>query len=290
MFMCNGKSKPNKELNREEDSGKMELCGVDRAEKSLEDEHLEAEYDRLINNLKALPPQLPEVLVYKLSADHSHICCGDLRPDLRYCCAGTEDSEVLVFPTEPKANYELSTSKWLAGVEESRLVEEKVDRTRQLNKSHSLYGHHGAVLDLRFVPNSNCLLSCSTDSNSILWDLNERESTNYLKKKYYGHTQPIYSLDVNCLGRSIRSCTRHPFVASNPTLLLSLSVHLKGTHFATGSKDSTSRLFALDRSNLLRSFVGHQNSINCVHFHPNSKYLGIAFWSHQITPMMLVER
>lgn len=102
------------------------------------------------------------------------------------------------------------------------------------------------MIDLKFIPNSNHLLTCSTDTNSILWDLNERDTKNYLKKKYYGHTQPIYSLDINCLG----------------------------THFATGSKDHTSRLFSLDRSNLLRSFVGHQNSVNCVHFHPNSKYLG----------------
>lgn len=218
LFMHNGKLKSTKQMKNREEDGQMEICrdensqsaslpvsgeAIDRTEKqSMEDEHLEvAEFDRLISHLKVLPPQLPEVLVYKLSTDHSHVCCADLRPDLRYCCAGTEDSEVLLFPIEPKPNYDLSTSKWLAAAEESQLVEEKVDRTRQLNKPHSFYGHHGSVLDVKFVPNSSYMLSCSTDSNSILWDLNERESTSYLKKKYYGHTQPIYSLDVNCLGR-----------------------------------------------------------------------------------------
>ena len=215
LFMCNGKSKSDREMSREEND-QMEICRNENSSSGLlgaavseserqspEDESLEAEFNRLINNLKVLPSQLPEVLVYKLSSDHSHVCCADLRSDLRYCCAGTEGSEVLVFPTELKSNYDLSTSKWLAGEEESKLVEEKVDRTRQLNKSFSFYGHHGPVLDLKFVPNSSYLLSCSSDSNSILWDLNGRESTSYLKKKYYGHTQPIYSLDVNCLGSLI---------------------------------------------------------------------------------------
>lgn len=211
LFVCNGKLKSNQEANAEEEDGQMEIGHDENGSSSLpidltgkrppEDEHLEAEFDRLLNDLKVLPAQLPEVLVYKLSADDSHVCCADLRQDLRFCCAGTESSEVLVFPTEPRPNYDLSTSKWLGGGQESRLIEEKVDRTQQLNKSYSFYGHHGAVVDLKFVPNSSLLLSCSTDSSSILWDLNKRESTSYLKKKYHGHTQPIYSLDVNCLGR-----------------------------------------------------------------------------------------
>lgn len=211
MFMCNGKLKSDEEANGEEADGQMEIGGrTENGSSSLpdlaeqrpsEDEQLEAKFDRLLNDLKVLPAQLPEVLLYKLSADHSHVCCADLRSDLRFCCAGTESSEVLVFPSESKPNYDLSTSKWLGSAPESQLIEEKVDRTQQLNKSYSFYGHHGAVVDLKFVPNSSLLLSCSTDSSSILWDLNKRESTSYLKKKYHGHTQPIYSLDVNCLGR-----------------------------------------------------------------------------------------
>lgn len=206
-------------------------------------DNLISEYDELINNLNKLSPQFPEVLTYRLSNDASHICCADLRGDLKYCAAGCENSEVLVFLPDLEPNSELS-SKWLSADQESCLIEEKQERGEK--RSFSFYGHQESVVDLKFVPNSNLLLTCSNDTNSILWDLNEKETSHYLKKKYFGHTQPVYSLDVNCLG----------------------------THFATGSKDYTSRLFSLDRSNLLRSFIGHQNAINCVHFHPNSKYLG----------------
>ena len=209
------------------------------------------EFDELVNGLKAQMPQLPELLIYKLSTNDSHICCADLRQDLRYCCAGTDSSEVLLFPIDVKPIYNLHDSKWLN--KDIDLIEEKQQIDKTLNKSFAFYGHYDSVVDLKFVPNSNYLLTCSNDTNSILWDLNEQES-NYLKKKYYGHTQPIYSLDINCLG----------------------------THFATASKDHTSRLFALDRSNLLRSFVGHQNSVNCVHFHPNSKYLATGSSDHSI--------
>lgn len=231
------------------DSNKMQIDNDSNESTQLKTDE-ELEFEELINNLAALKPQLPEVLAYRLSTNDSHLCCADLRPDLKYACAGNENSELLIFPILDFKPIWKSTvkSKWIND-HEPDLIEEKFERNQ--TKSYSFFGHHGSIIDCKFIPNTSYLLTCSTDTNSILWNLNERESSqsDYLKKKYYGHTQPIYSLDVNCLG----------------------------THFATGSKDHTSRLFCLDRSNLVRSFVGHQNSLNCVHFHPNSKYLGKNF-------------
>uniref|UniRef100_H2Z775 TFIID subunit TAF5 NTD2 domain-containing protein n=1 Tax=Ciona savignyi TaxID=51511 RepID=H2Z775_CIOSA len=108
----------------------------------------------------------------------------------------------------------------------------------------TLRGHSGPVYDSCFTSDNRFLLSCAEDSTVRLWDLQDMRN----KVLYEGHNQPVW-----CIGMSAYDL-----------------------YFATGSADHTARLWSVDRTFPLRSFAGHQDSVEAVAFHGNCSYLATA--------------
>lgn len=104
-----------------------------------------------------------------------------------------------------------------------------------------LRGHTDIVHDLRFIPESDILLSVSSDKDMRAWRLNDYTCAAI----YSGHNYPIWCMDLSVFN----------------------------LYVATGSHDRTAKLWSLDRIYPLRIFAGHFLDINCVKFHPNARYL-----------------
>nr|XP_031837487.1 TAF5-like RNA polymerase II p300/CBP-associated factor-associated factor 65 kDa subunit 5L isoform X4 [Nomia melanderi] len=104
-----------------------------------------------------------------------------------------------------------------------------------------LRGHTDIVHDLRFIPESEILLSVSSDKDMRAWRLNDYTCAAI----YSGHSYPIWCMDLSVFN----------------------------LYVATGSHDRTAKLWSLDRIFPLRIFAGHFLDINCVKFHPNARYL-----------------
>lgn len=104
-----------------------------------------------------------------------------------------------------------------------------------------LRGHTDIVHDLRFIPESDILLSVSSDKDMRAWRLNDYTCAAI----YSGHNYPIWCMDLSVFN----------------------------LYVATGSHDRTAKLWSLDRIFPLRIFAGHFLDINCVKFHPNARYL-----------------
>ncbi|CAL7945827.1 unnamed protein product [Xylocopa violacea] len=104
-----------------------------------------------------------------------------------------------------------------------------------------LRGHTDIVHDLRFIPESEILLSVSSDKDMRAWRLNDYTCAAI----YSGHNYPIWCMDLSVFN----------------------------LYVATGSHDRTAKLWSLDRVFPLRIFAGHFLDINCVKFHPSARYL-----------------
>ncbi|CAF1019336.1 unnamed protein product, partial [Didymodactylos carnosus] len=111
-----------------------------------------------------------------------------------------------------------------------------------------LLGHTKLVSDLCYYDNGEkYILSCSADCDIRLWELlNHPSSTSYRPVTIYrSHLSPVWCLDT----------------------------HKTSGYFASGSMDSTIRLWTSERVYPLRTFVYHIDDINTVKFHSNGKYL-----------------
>lgn len=104
-----------------------------------------------------------------------------------------------------------------------------------------LRGHTDIVHDLKFIPESDILLSVSSDKDMRAWRLNDYTCA----AVYSGHTYPIWCMDLSVFN----------------------------LYMATGSHDRTAKLWSLDRISPLRIFAGHFLDVNSVKFHPNARYL-----------------
>ncbi|KAG7201944.1 hypothetical protein KM043_004649 [Ampulex compressa] len=104
-----------------------------------------------------------------------------------------------------------------------------------------LRGHTDIVHDLRFIPESDILLSVSSDRDMRAWRLNDYSCA----AVYNGHSYPIWCMDTSVFN----------------------------LYTATGSHDRTAKLWSLDRTFPLRIFAGHFLDVNSIKFHPNARYL-----------------
>lgn len=111
-----------------------------------------------------------------------------------------------------------------------------------------LIGHSGRVFGLSYLPfsdynsYSSFLLSCSQDSTLRLWDVGSA----HCRQTYNcGHVCSVWCQDISPLG----------------------------IYFASGSRDTTAKLWTFDRETPLRIFAGHSMDVDAVKFHPNCKYL-----------------
>lgn len=126
---------------------------------------------------------------------------------------------------------------------------------------YTLIGHSpGVIFDLAFIPNndtSNCINVIGTceDGNIYGWsidpetdDSTSEDSADYkVNRVTYsgGHIFPIWCCDVSPLS----------------------------LYFATGSADTTVKLWDFNRKFPLRMFAGHSLDVDVIKFHPNCKYL-----------------
>ncbi|XP_012283398.1 TAF5-like RNA polymerase II p300/CBP-associated factor-associated factor 65 kDa subunit 5L [Orussus abietinus] len=104
-----------------------------------------------------------------------------------------------------------------------------------------LRGHTDVVHDLRFIAESDILVSVSSDKEMRAWRLNDYSCA----AVYNGHSYPIWCMDTSVFN----------------------------IYIATGSHDRTAKLWSLDRTFPLRIFAGHFLDVNSVRFHPNARYI-----------------
>ena len=117
-------------------------------------------------------------------------------------------------------------------------------RLYYLNSDQSpvtLTGHTGPVYKSCFSPDSQYLLTCSSDCTIRLYHV--PTLTNPVV--YRGHNYPVWDIKFSRLG----------------------------LYFITVSHDKTARLWSTDKIYPLRIFVGHISDIECVTWHPNQLYI-----------------
>lgn len=231
--------------------------------------------NKSFDSLRELSPHIPCTCVGYLEGYIP--CCVDIRSDSKYFTAGFEDSEIhlwsLSVPCITKQRKHgshividcsqsnlFSLKSEMLGVNEGFSAQNdpaapcsasniknfdcEDDETRaDISPSGAsiLRGHFGPVQDLKFIPNSQLIISCSQDCTARLWDLVIGKNIFV----YTGHLYPIWSID------------------SSPLEL----------YFITGSKDTTARLWSYERLSPVRIFVGHTLSVDIVKFHPNASYV-----------------
>ena len=231
-----------------------------------------AQFDRAFGSLSELNPPMPRCCIGYLEGRNP--CCVDIRDDTKYFAAGFENSEIHVWSLSAPNLGKISNFQQTSGIEsrdsgsaflrlespvisaENRLVDEVINGNCMQNSASVmdigsadispsgaaiLRGHSGPVHDLKFIPNSQLLISCSQDCNVRLWDLDISKNI-FL---YSGHLYPVWCIDCSPLE----------------------------LYFVTGSKDTTSRLWAFDRLSPIRIFAGHNMSVDAVKFHPNASYV-----------------
>ena len=225
------------------------------------------EFNEICNRLKKTPVALPKLFIYKVQRNEDdHICCADVQKNLSHYAVGMNSSEISVFPIDQRALFNLdrevsSSSHVRKFVLDREQRSSNQQRDAQMNAINerlleqqprpiSLIGHSDRVVEVRFLNDCQRLLSCSADCLVKLWNIGGQEESqglnqNRLCSSFDAHLQPIWTLDVNALD----------------------------SHFATGSRDHSARLFALDRKEVLRVFSGHTGPVNTVRFHSNCKYL-----------------
>lgn len=171
---------------------------------------------------------------------------------------------------------------------------------------HTLAGHEGSVLCLQY--DSSILVSGSSDSRVIVWDLIGDEATG--KGKYeqkmtlVGHAMGVLDLCfddkwiVSCskvrnLLHSIRIAETVPLTfhhlqdtttrvwdRSTGELYRVLQGHrgpvnaiqLHGDHVLTASGDSLMKLWDLHSGQTIRTFSGHSRGLACVHWAPSGRH------------------
>lgn len=132
-----------------------------------------------------------------------------------------------------------------------------------------LRGHTDVVHDLRFIPESDILLSVSSDKDMRAWRLNDYTCAAIYRYTMCTHFIPVSSANdlATPLCGTVKSsrfyginkiiyCSGHSY----PIWCMDLSVF--NLYVATGSHDRTAKLWSLDRIFPLRIFAGHFLDVN----------------------------
>ena len=79
-----------------------------------------------------------------------------------------------------------------------------------------MFGHSGAVLDVKFSPhNSSHLVSASTDKTLKLWDIQTSECLN----TFTGHSAPVNGVAFSPNSKFVASCSGVPGYSDNSVRL-----------------------------------------------------------------------
>ncbi|XP_072157501.1 TAF5-like RNA polymerase II p300/CBP-associated factor-associated factor 65 kDa subunit 5L isoform X2 [Bemisia tabaci] len=222
-----------------------DLAGFSNEDKEMTD---------LLDTIKAFsdgPPVPQPMLLYSINNANELIYRAKVSNSVNLLAAGCADSSIRLWSlnqTNFSKNRSRSVSKAMLCSDNSiNSFPEKIKPWLKCNGNlnncyfSSLHGHHGAVTDVAFVPNTELLVSTSWDSTMRAWHLSDFSCA----AKYIGHNYPVWSLDTSPLG----------------------------FYVATGSADNTVRLWTLDRTYPIRIFAGHTQNVYSVAFHPNGSYL-----------------
>ena len=220
------------------------------------------ELKKAIEGLRNTDPCVPSLSKYTINC--SNLCSAAINDDMSAIAFGLEDSTICLkrlscnFRTKSQSDIEVKRKICeirLNGIEHN--IDDSSDNSPNSIETNSnicdinhntvdtsitiLRGHGGPVYDLKFVPKTNLLLSCSYDTTIRVWDTISGNNVFI----YTNHLGPVFSLDVSLIGNL----------------------------FVTGGKDCVAYLWSLERSFPLRVFCGHSDSINCVRFHPNCSFV-----------------
>ncbi|KAJ5711005.1 hypothetical protein N7488_005161 [Penicillium malachiteum] len=132
----------------------------------------------------------------------------------------------------------------------------------------TLEGHGSGVNSVVFSPDGRCLVSGSADKTVRLWDITTGAELQSLE----GHQDTV-------LPESLRS-GRWP--SGFPEGVLSVACSQNGQWIASGSDDSTVKLWDASTGVELQTLEGHGGLVNSVAFSPNGRYLASGCDDHTI--------
>ncbi|XP_012344455.1 TAF5-like RNA polymerase II p300/CBP-associated factor-associated factor 65 kDa subunit 5L isoform X2 [Apis florea] len=207
--------------------------GADREMRELQ------EAIRLIRNNAHQP-----LRIFAVNNAVENASSGVIPPNMDKLAVGFSTTEIRLWGINEtvliKPKYEESSFTFASNIPFLHQFYETSNRITQ-GGAVILRGHTDIVHDLRFIPESDILLSVSSDKDMRAWRLNDYTCAAI----YSGHNYPIWCMDLSVFN----------------------------LYVATGSHDRTAKLWSLDRIYPLRIFAGHFLDINCVKFHPNARYL-----------------
>ena len=146
-------------------------------------------------------------------------------------------------------------------------------------------GHSGVVFKSKFTHDSKYLISCGDDGQACLWNVNSESAAQQQQQneRQTLHDMETSSSEQDLFEIKIRASTSGHERSTKLLPTCFYSAHLypvwdvepfsRLNLFATGSRDSTARLWSFDRVYPLRNYCGHHSDVNCVRFHPNGSYL-----------------
>ncbi|XP_037934644.1 POC1 centriolar protein homolog [Teleopsis dalmanni] len=142
-------------------------------------------------------------------------------------------------------------------------------------------GHIGAVTAIRFNANGNQIVTGSTDSSVILWDLKQEARC----LQFCVHTGPVYGVSTSSnliasTGQDRRVKIWEPkirgvsceFVAHLKTVR-SVDFDPTGMMVVTASDDKAIKLWKVAQQKFLTSFAYHTNWVRSAKFSPNGKLI-----------------
>ncbi|OWZ67725.1 nuclear distribution protein PAC1 [Cryptococcus neoformans] len=182
------------------------------------------------------------------------------------------------------------------------------DTANDYTNVKTLHGHDHSVSSVRFMPDGDSLVSASRDKTIRVWQV----SSGYCTKTFSGHAEWVREVVPSEDGRWLVSAsndqTSRVWDFSTGETKMELRGHehvvecavfaplnaypairelagLKppapgdtrakspGVYVATGSRDKTVKLWDALSGQCLRTFIGHDNWIRALVFHPTGKYL-----------------
>ncbi|CAO1443308.1 unnamed protein product [Diamesa serratosioi] len=132
------------------------------------------------------------------------------------------------------------------------------------SQSVVLRGHRSAVTDLMFGRKHDIMLSVSRDSTLRVWKADSYTCASvyrYVIIILIKRSLELLSNNNECV------CRGHEY----PIWCVDESSN--GCYAATGSRDSTARLWNYERKFPVKTFVGHTQDVECIAFHPNGVYI-----------------
>jgi WD40 repeat protein len=151
----------------------------------------------------------------------------------------------------------------------------------------TLTGHKTKVFSAAFSPDGKQLATIGDDGTTIIWDANTGEELRRLPgttrpSDLYTEQRMAYSPD----GRLLATCDSNQLKVYNPVsgeLLMTLSGHeadvisvafsRDGKYLATGSVDTTVRIWEASSGKLIRDLKGHTAEVGGLAFGPDGKLL-----------------